>query len=133
MEELKGFLFPFKRGDDGNFMFGGGDDLMKSDLKTVTMIDKGERPILKDVGSFVSKALFGYVDNVSSQSLVKSYFLEPISENVPNVIVEEEDITMKEIKAKPTENEKNVLLVRVEYDSVVNGLKDYVDIPFELE
>ncbi len=133
MEELKGFLFPFKRGADGNFMFGGGNDLTKSDLKTVVMIDKGERPILKDIGSIISKALFGYVDNISSQSLVKSYLLDPIRENVPNVIVEEEDITMKEIKAKPTENEKNVLLVRIEYESTLNELKDNVEIPFILE
>ncbi len=133
MEELQGFLFPFKRGADGNFMFGGGDELIKSDLKTVVMIDKDERPILKDIGSLVSKALFGYVDNVSSQSLVKSYLLKPIQDNVPYVVVEEDDITMKEIKAKPTENEKNVLLIRIEYENILNELKDNVGIPFELE
>lgn len=133
MKELKGPLFPFKRGADGNFMFGGGDDLVKSNIKVCVMIDKEERPMEKDIGSLISKALFGYVDNISSQSLVKSYLLEPINQYVPYAIVEEKDITMKEIKAKETEKEKNVLLVRIEYESILNELKDNIEIPFELE
>ena len=130
--EVKGILYPFERGDDGNFRFGGGNELVESDIKTIIFIEKNERPVFKNVGNAAISRIFDNLTDVNSLTALKSLIADSINQFVQYAEVKAEEIVIK--KRTPVNKiDKTIIEATVPYYSTINGQKESIDIPFPLE
>lgn len=127
-ENLKGFLYPFQLNSGGTFRFGSGYDVIDSDVKMAILIEIGERPIFKNIGSNISKILFSNFDenNISLITAIKDIIKNSINKNVRYAVVEND--TDIEIRKIVDDKKLNSILIRVGYRATINQEKRQVEI-----
>ena len=127
-ENLKGLIYPFELNSGGTFRFESGYDVIDSDVKMAVIIELGERPVLKDIGSKVSKILFSNFDenNISLITALKDIIRTAVNNNVKYAIIDSyEDI---DIRKNVDEKKIKSILISIRYRVTINQEKRQVEI-----
>ena len=118
--EVQGLLYPFEMSGTGTFKFGGGKEIVDSDIKTSVIVPYGERPMYKALGSFIESSLFSnFVEgDVATETAIKDIIKTAINEHTEYGEVENLD----DIKiSKVDKLGKKGLLIHIKYVSNISG------------
>ena len=107
IEIKKAPAYPFKRGTDGIFKMGIGEDLTLMNLKTSILTGLGSLPMKKHIGSQIDRILF-LPEDVSRDTLIKQYVYNAIE-------IFEVDVFIFDVISKNIEGKENQINLQIVY------------------
>ena len=116
--------WPWERDAGGAWPMASGNDLLAQEVKQAILIGKGERPMLKDVGSTLSRLLFS-LEGEQRDAVATEYSRQAVHQSVPRVYVDA--VVIEET----TTNTGTQLVAKVDYRETGSAIPGHLEFPFE--
>lgn len=111
--------------EDGEISSSEGEDSIKESIKIILGTAKGERVMRPDFGCDINEIVFAPI-NTSTGTLIDFHIREAL-------LIWEPRIDLLNVHVSPDENEKNKLVINIEYMVKASNTKSNLVYPFYLE
>jgi len=111
--------------EDGEIASSEGEDSIKESIKIILGTAKGERVMRPDFGCDINEIVFAPI-NTSTGTLIDFHIREAL-------LIWEPRIDLLNVHVSPDENEKNKLIINIEYMVKASNTKSNLVYPFYLE
>lgn len=111
--------------EDGEIASSEGEDSIKESIKIILGTAKGERVMRPDFGCDINEIVFAPI-NTSTGTLIDFHIREAL-------LIWEPRIDLLNVHVSPDENEKNKLVINIEYMVKASNTKSNLVYPFYLE
>lgn len=111
--------------EDGEIASSEGEDSIKESIKIILGTAKGERVMRPDFGCDINEIVFAPI-NTSTGTLIDFHIREAL-------LIWEPRIDLLNVHVSPDENEKNKLVINIEYIVKASNTKSNLVYPFYLE